>query len=724
MSSITCPLCEHRCSLSEGGTGFCRMITAKDGRIAERFPHRYSSLQVAHIETVPFFHYQPGSRTLILGSAGCTFDCHYCSNAYIARSDPEPLLTYSVPPERVVKFAQDYGCHNIAFAVNEPTVMLPSLLEVAKAAHAAGLPMGALTNGYTQPETTEQLGRAFDFVNVSIKGLQPAFYKEHVGLTARPGRGELADIVLDNIARLDTLTHVEVSTPIVQGVNDTDIPAIAERLSGISRTIPWHVFRLLPEYKMADYQRPSIDAVVSAAGADTPAHGLCLFRQLCRLQLGQHSLPRMSVAGCRADQPQRLQLQSAELCTGRPAALRAMRRRPGDQRRARRVALERQGGIMDIGLIDVREWQTEVDLRTGLPLKVDHPLLALGRRLIAEYPYPGDLNQGGDRWVTDVAVALEQAYQPGLMCLDYAGLFFPSVFGRLALEDRQESIDATFAQVSRFADMTGFRPVIVGLGELTPLQGQIDTTGLDGMAIAGGMTVRYAGINQPSRRDLDWLAQHPGVERVISTAEMRQELGGRDEFYTRAPEYLAIANEGWVFRGVNTGARPLQAIPAYDDAIPVYGLPDTVGSLTDIADAVLDMAQTERVALILVEAVGCQTFPLPAQHVGNACDWYHYAVGDTQYRAIATGERFCDAPYPPGYRYELYDDEVKPYPFSGIAMEFPARSIGRRFAGRSAAVGARAVMTHSVFGADITIECFVRALYNHGVMAAIRADEA
>jgi hypothetical protein len=90
-----------------------------------------------------------------------------------------------------------------------------------------------------------------------------------------------------------------------------------------------------------------------------------------------------------------------------------------------------------------------------------------------------------------------------------------------------------------------------------------------------------------------------------------------------------------------------------------------------------------------------------------------------QYLAIATGHHFVDFPYPPGYRYELHDGENKPYPFSGVFSEFPADAIGRRVAGRTAAVGARAMMTHVVFGADIAIECFVRALYNHGVMAAI-----
>lgn len=264
MTTLICPYCERRCSLAQGGNGFCGMFTAHGGAVVERWPHRYSSIQIAHIETVPFFHFQPGSRTLILGGAGCNFDCHYCSNAHVARSNPDELLIYTLEPERVVKFANDYGCHNIAFAVNEPTVALPSLLELADAAHAAGLAVGALTNGYTQREMTERMGQAFDFLNVSLKGLKAAFYAEHVGLPTGEGGDSPSAVVLSNIAALHALTHVEVSTPIVQGVNDQDIPVIAAALSAIDRRIPWHVFRLLPEYKMADWERPSIDAVAAA----------------------------------------------------------------------------------------------------------------------------------------------------------------------------------------------------------------------------------------------------------------------------------------------------------------------------------------------------------------------------------------------------------------------------------------------------------------------------
>lgn len=109
---------------------------------------------------------------------------------------------------------------------------LPTLLELAPVARAAGLPVGVLTNGYMQPEAATQMGEAFDFVNVSLKAMDDAFYREYVGVLS-------ADVVKRNIETLHRKTHLEVSTPIVQGLNDGDIPTIADFIASISPEIPW-----------------------------------------------------------------------------------------------------------------------------------------------------------------------------------------------------------------------------------------------------------------------------------------------------------------------------------------------------------------------------------------------------------------------------------------------------------------------------------------------------
>lgn len=317
---MECPYCERRCKLSDGQFGSCQSYKVVNGNVVERFPHRYSSFGVTHIESIPFYHFQPGSRTFNLGGAGCDLDCHYCSNAYVARSDPEPLLIHELKPHHLVTKARQSGCHNIAFGINEPTVAFPSLVELAGVAKAAGMPTGVLTNGYMQPEIAEAMGDAFAFVNVSIKAMRDDFYRSYVGVPS-------VEPVLRAVEILHRKTHVEVSTPIVTGQNDGDIPAIASFIASVDKNIPWHVFRLLPEYKMSGVARPGVDQLneaLTAARQKLPYVyfgnfvGSLWMNTLCPT-CGTVVVERTNIAGCVA-KPRAYQLADGK-CTACGAAV-------------------------------------------------------------------------------------------------------------------------------------------------------------------------------------------------------------------------------------------------------------------------------------------------------------------------------------------------------------------------------------------------------------------
>lgn len=256
---MRCTYCEWRCDLDTQRFGVCRMYYADQGTIRERFPNRWSTYALSRMESLPFYHVYPGSRTLTIGSAGCNFACRYCSNGYIARSDPEEQAQgmYELSAEDLVRQALKLECHNIVFNVNEPTVSLPSLLALKQQAGPAGLPLGCLTNAYTTEEGTELLASIFDFFNIGLKGISSDFHKAYIGVR------DVAPI-LRNIRRLAAIRHVEVTTPVIQGVNDHELEDIAAFLAGIDPELPWHVFRLLPEHEMKDASYPSIEGINAA----------------------------------------------------------------------------------------------------------------------------------------------------------------------------------------------------------------------------------------------------------------------------------------------------------------------------------------------------------------------------------------------------------------------------------------------------------------------------
>jgi pyruvate-formate lyase-activating enzyme len=232
------------------------MYSADRGEIKERYPNRWS-YSVSRMESLPFYHAYPGNRTLTIGTKGCNFNCRYCSNAYIALEDPDTVTEhiYTMTPEELVRMAQKLNCSNIVFNVNEPTVSIPALLKLKEAANSAGLPMGCLTNAFGTEKSTEMLASIFDFLNIGLKGFTSKFYRDYIGI-------KNIEPILRNIRKLAGIRHIEVTTPVIQGVNDCELDDIANFLADIDPEIPWHIFRLLPEHAMKDTPYPNIEKII------------------------------------------------------------------------------------------------------------------------------------------------------------------------------------------------------------------------------------------------------------------------------------------------------------------------------------------------------------------------------------------------------------------------------------------------------------------------------
>jgi len=255
---MKCNFCEHKCDLTKGKS-FCGMYKDEGGKVAELYPDKWCTYSPSRIESVPFYHAYPGSRSMIIGTAGCNFRCKYCSNSFIACQDPADVqdVMFEFSGEKLVTMAKKLGCHNIIFNVNEPAVSLPSLMRVSEYAKKEGIPMGCLTNGYTTEESTLMLAEIFSFVHVGLKGFSNAFYKEYVGVNS-------IDPILRNIYTLSRHCHIEIASPVIENVNDHELTEIAEFICDINPEIPWHVFRLLPEHDMKESKYPDIEKMNKA----------------------------------------------------------------------------------------------------------------------------------------------------------------------------------------------------------------------------------------------------------------------------------------------------------------------------------------------------------------------------------------------------------------------------------------------------------------------------
>ena len=137
--------------------------------------------------------------------------------------------------------------------------------DTAFPAHEQGLKNVLVTNGMTEPKILAELLPAIDALNIDLKTI-------HADAYARIG-GDL-DTVLENIELSARSAHVEVTTLVVPGFNDSEeeTETLAETLARIDPVIPLHVTRFFPAGEMHD-------------AAPTPVHTVYRLAEIARKRL-------------------------------------------------------------------------------------------------------------------------------------------------------------------------------------------------------------------------------------------------------------------------------------------------------------------------------------------------------------------------------------------------------------------------------------------------------
>jgi pyruvate formate lyase activating enzyme len=245
---VECQVCPRRCRLHEGQRGLC-FVRARDGdQIVSTTYGRSSGFCVDPIEKKPLYHFLPGTPVLSFGTAGCNLTCRYCQNWDITKSREIDTLADRAAPQTVARAAAQLGCPSIAMTYNDPVIYLEYAVDVAHAARESGLRTVAVTAGYIEAEPRTEFFAEMDAVNVDLKSMNEAFYRDVASAHLQP--------VLDTIEYLvrETDVWVEVTTLLVPGRNDSDeeIDRLSGWLAALDPTVPLHFSAFHPDYKMMD----------------------------------------------------------------------------------------------------------------------------------------------------------------------------------------------------------------------------------------------------------------------------------------------------------------------------------------------------------------------------------------------------------------------------------------------------------------------------------------
>ncbi len=243
---VECAVCPRGCRIGPDERGTCGTRENRKGRLYTLVYSRPCAVAVDPVEKKPLFHVLPGKTALSLATAGCNLECRACQNWEISQARPEQVPTMSMSPAEVVALAKQKGAPLVACTYTEPVVFSEYVLDIALAGRASGVRTVVISNGYIQEQPLADLCRELTAYKVDLKGMNPAFFKQHTG-------GELRH-VLDTLRRLRRHgTWTEIVTLVIPTLNDSE--AEARSLARFVRDelgpeLPLHFTRFHPSFRL------------------------------------------------------------------------------------------------------------------------------------------------------------------------------------------------------------------------------------------------------------------------------------------------------------------------------------------------------------------------------------------------------------------------------------------------------------------------------------------
>lgn len=247
-NEVLCNLCARRCTIRDGGVGFCLVRKNEKGRLYSLVYAKACSACVDPITKKPLSHYHPGSLVMSIATVGCNFRCRFCDNWVI--SQEKEIRGRDFPPERVVKATKENGCQGISYTYTEPTIFFEYAYDTGTLAHKQGFFNTFVTNGYMTPEAVQTIAPVLDAATVDFKGGgDPEFYKKFsVVPSVEPIYESLKEMKKHGI-------HVEVTNLVVPKMGDS-LDRIRELAmwirDNLGKDTPFHLLRFHPDYKLTE----------------------------------------------------------------------------------------------------------------------------------------------------------------------------------------------------------------------------------------------------------------------------------------------------------------------------------------------------------------------------------------------------------------------------------------------------------------------------------------
>src|SRR5271156_2312543 len=156
---VRCNACGHRCPISEGQPGVCKVRFNRGGKLYAPWGY-VAGVQCDPIEKKPFFHAYPGALAYTFGMLGCDLHCSYCQNWVTSQALRDPAANVPlrpVTPQQLLELGRREGARLVVSSYNEPLITAEWAVAVFREAATVGLPCAFVSNGNATPEVLDFL---------------------------------------------------------------------------------------------------------------------------------------------------------------------------------------------------------------------------------------------------------------------------------------------------------------------------------------------------------------------------------------------------------------------------------------------------------------------------------------------------------------------------------------------------------------------------------------
>lgn len=140
--------------------------------------------------------------------------------------------------------ARDKNVIGVAYTYSEPSIWFEYVLKTSQVVKSNGMKNVLVTNGFINKKPLKELIPYIDGINIDLKAYNPDFYQRICGGKLKP--------VLENIKYLRDKVHIEITTLLIPGLNDSteELEDMFQWLNSLDPDIPLHITRYFPRYRL------------------------------------------------------------------------------------------------------------------------------------------------------------------------------------------------------------------------------------------------------------------------------------------------------------------------------------------------------------------------------------------------------------------------------------------------------------------------------------------